>query len=217
MKSVITLQRCLMYTYRNWSAPIHPRWRVPLLPIFNSVWSALMTTGPRWIIIQLFSEAISTQWLPSHGRGGRGGKNVRVADFMTSQHGINRGSFISGHSGYNQQIEHMWCDVFNGCILLYYCLFHHMEENGILHPDRDVHIFCLHYICLPYIDNSLAQFWSAWNNCPLSSVAQLSPSQLWIYRWLTPQPYWTCITVVMLHYYGNKFNVVIPFYRTQSM
>ena len=77
-------------------------------------------------------------------------------------------------------IQRMWRDVFNACVLLYYSLFHHMEEIGILYADSDLHIFCLHYIFLPRVNNSLSLFCTAWNNHPLSSMTQLSPNQLWI-------------------------------------
>ena len=73
-----------------------------------------------------------------------------------------------------------WRDVFSGCAVMYYDLFHHMENTFILDPGNDVHIFCLHYVYLPRINESLRVFAEGWNNHPLSSQSNLSPLQLWV-------------------------------------
>ena len=76
-------------------------------------------------------------------------------------------------------MERLWRDVFDGCTMLYYNLFTFMEEVGILNPELDVHLYCLHYIFLPRIKNSLQQFISMWNQHPLGTVSNKSPLQLW--------------------------------------
>uniref|UniRef100_A0A1X7VRJ2 Integrase core domain-containing protein n=1 Tax=Amphimedon queenslandica TaxID=400682 RepID=A0A1X7VRJ2_AMPQE len=119
-------------------------------------------------VLQNFMQATTAHFVPSRVRCDYGGENIEVAKFMLATRGFNRGSILTGSSVHNQRIERLWRDVFQRVTGTFYKLFSEMEEIDILNPLNIVHIYCLHYIFLPRIQNALDMFMSAWNHHPIS-------------------------------------------------
>ena len=63
-------------------------------------------------------------------------------------------------------------------VALFSLLFLHMEVEGLLVPSNELHLFCLQYIFIPRINESLSEFCRAWNLHPLSTASNHSPLQL---------------------------------------
>jgi len=126
----------------------------------------------------LFLGAASEYGLPSRIRIDQGGENTLVANHMLRYRGLGRHSVLVGSSVHNQRIEHLWRDSHRCSTCVYYQLFNHLEEEGLLNPLEEDQLFALHYVYIPKINNSLATFRNAWNNHGLRTESGKTPRQL---------------------------------------
>ena len=133
-------------------------------------------------VLELFLNAVKSDgdlW-PSRIRVDYGVENVLVCDAMVKTRGEGRGSFIAGPSTHNQRIERLWRDVFRCVSHLYYYTFYGMELSGILNADDPVHLFTLHLVFLPRINQALSQFTEAFNHHNVRTERNWSPYQMWL-------------------------------------
>jgi len=112
-----------------------------------------------------------------HGVENKDVENVDVAHWMLNVQGLNRSSVITGSSVHNQQIKRLWREVHRLVVRPFKSLFHYMEDQNMLDPLNELHLFCLHLVFLPCINLALKEFMLQYNEHPMRTAHNFSPGQ----------------------------------------
>jgi len=130
-------------------------------------------------VFKYFKEGTERFGIPNRVRADKGGENVRVKRFMNGYQGEGRGSFIEGRSVHNQRIERLWVDLIKNITKMYTTIFMYLEDRCGLDINNNVYMFCLHYVFLPRINQSLEQWKRSWNHHKIRTEDSYSPLQLY--------------------------------------
>ena len=125
----------------------------------------------------LFQEAVGIWQLPAAIYCDHGGENVRIADFMLANRGVDSDCVKVGSSKHNTRIERVWRDARNIVLDFYIKLFRQFEKNG-MKVDDALCMFVLRYMYMPRIQEDLDQFIRTWNGHRLSTERYRTPLQL---------------------------------------
>uniref|UniRef100_A0A3Q3FD54 Integrase catalytic domain-containing protein n=1 Tax=Labrus bergylta TaxID=56723 RepID=A0A3Q3FD54_9LABR len=127
-------------------------------------------------VMELFSTAISENGRPCHIRTDKGGETVMIWEDMREHRDEN--SVLTGSSVHNQRIERFNRDLNRNCHDVFAPVFYELESLEALDVKNESDLFCLHYVYIPRINQTLNEFKAAFNNHSISSERNRTPVQL---------------------------------------
>lgn len=127
-------------------------------------------------VLQKFTRAVSLYGRPLRVRTDHGGENTQVWRYMVEHRGIS--SVIVGSSVRNQRVERLNGDVNVQVNVFYAAVFRELEFDNKLDIANPTDKFCLHYVYLPRINQTLSEFVAAHNSHSISTEGNATPLQL---------------------------------------
>ena len=94
----------------------------------------------------------------------------------------------------------------------FYELFYILEGDGLLDPDNDDHLFCLHFVYLPIINDVLERFARSWLNHKVRTVYNKTPLQLFIMGMQQIQEHHGIVASEYFECLGEVCNDINPHY-----
>ena len=95
-------------------------------------------------VLQQFQKGTAEFGVPSRLR--IDSENVGLWRSMEQVRGEGRSSYITSSSIHNYIIERLWRDVRSNVLAAFSTILHGLENAGVLDPDNQTDLFCLHYI-----------------------------------------------------------------------
>jgi len=137
------------------------------------------TNNEALTVLNLFENATERFNVPHRVRCDHGTENIEVARWMLTRYGTGHNPVITGLSVHNQRIERLWRDVGDSFGVYYKNLLYFMEDQFLLDPFNEVHLYALHYVYIPRINRAIEEFVLQWNNHPIRTQNYRTPFQIW--------------------------------------
>lgn len=112
-----------------------------------------LSTNRASSVPSLFLEGVENFGAPARVRCDHGMENILVARFMLERRGLD--SSITGVSVHSQLSKRLWAELNRVVCRHFINIFNFVEEQVTLDSLNETHIFCLHYVYLPRIQQAV--------------------------------------------------------------